>query len=234
MKQFRVFGLMLINFLFLIVYGCGSDSQTGTTNQEQPITTTTTIPTPIEDPEKTGTVVTEPSQPVAPEPEPDVYETTPDVIEGTIDGEFNGFDSDKIFKLTNGQVWQQDEYKYSYSYKYRPSVTIVKSGIYYKMLVDGMSDAIKVKLIAGSLGKSRKSSTGYTSDVIEAYITSDFRGFSHGNIFKLDNGQVWEQSEYYTYTYTYTRPKVMIYRTGGEYKLKFDNIDRAVTVRKIN
>lgn len=161
------------------------------------------------------------------------YRTTPDVIESTIDGEFEGFDSNKEYKLTNGQVWQQAEYKYTYSYRYRPRVTLVKSGAYYKMLVDGMNESVKFKLISGSIGTVEKSTSSSTPSLVEGYVTNSFSGFSKGNIFKLDNGQIWEQTEYFTYTYTYARPKVMIYKSSGEYKLKFDNIDHAVTVKRI-
>lgn len=157
------------------------------------------------------------------------------VIESTIESDFDGFDSDNIFKLSNGQVWQQDEYKYKYSYKYRPKVTIVKSDYSYKMLVDGIDEAVKVKLIAGNLDGSRSTSTSnYTSPKFEAYVTSDFNGFGSGKIFKLDNGQVWEQTEGYSYSYSYSRPKVTIEKVGGSYKLKFDNIDHAVTVKRID
>ena len=34
------------------------------------------------------------------------------VIESQIDGEFHGWDGETIFKLTNGQIWQQAEYGY--------------------------------------------------------------------------------------------------------------------------
>lgn len=67
-----------------------------------------------------------------------------DVIESKIDGEFNGWDGETIFKLTNGQIWQQSSYSYTYRYKYRPSVTIFKSGGVYKMKVDGVEKTINV------------------------------------------------------------------------------------------
>lgn len=50
-----------------------------------------------------------------------------DVIESHIDGTFKGWDGDTIFKLTNGQIWQQSAYAYTYYYAYRPKVTIYRS-----------------------------------------------------------------------------------------------------------
>jgi hypothetical protein len=160
-------------------------------------------------------------------------ETTSNVIEGTIDGNFEGFDGDKIFKLTNGQIWQQDEYKYNYSYKYRPKVTIINENGGYKMHVDGMSEAIRVKLLSGNIGTNSRDQHA-TADVIESYISSDFNGYKYENIYKLDNGQIWKQTDVYIYVYIYIRPKVIIYRSGGSYKMKFDNIDHAVTVQRID
>lgn len=42
------------------------------------------------------------------------------VIESRIDGEFKGFDGETIFKLTNGTIWKQKNYKYWYKYAYNP------------------------------------------------------------------------------------------------------------------
>ena len=75
------------------------------------------------------------------------YGATGDVIESRIDGEFEGWDGDTIFKLVNGQIWQQDEYAYTYSYKYRPEVTIYRTSSGWKMKVEGESKEIAVKRI---------------------------------------------------------------------------------------
>ena len=69
----------------------------------------------------------------------------PDVIESEIAGDFNGWDGETIFKLDNGQIWQQSEYDYEYEYAYRPKVTIYKTGGGYKMKVEGMEDTIYVR-----------------------------------------------------------------------------------------
>lgn len=69
---------------------------------------------------------------------------TDDIIETQIEGEFKGWDGETIFKLTNGQIWQQSSYSYTYSYKYRPSVIIFKSGGGFKLQVEGMGQRISV------------------------------------------------------------------------------------------
>jgi hypothetical protein len=72
---------------------------------------------------------------------------TSDVIESEIAGDFNGWDGETIFKLTNGQIWQQAEYDYEYEYAFQPEVTIYKAAGGYKMKVEGMDDTINVKRI---------------------------------------------------------------------------------------
>lgn len=67
------------------------------------------------------------------------------VIESRIDGAFEGWTGDTIFKLQNGQIWRQVTYNYKYKYIYAPKVTIFRSGSVYRMAVDGMDDSIQVR-----------------------------------------------------------------------------------------
>ena len=66
-----------------------------------------------------------------------------DVIESIIDGEFTGWDGSKKYKLTNGQIWQQSEYKYEYTYAYRPEVIIYNINDSYIMCVHGTQVAVR-------------------------------------------------------------------------------------------
>ena len=71
--------------------------------------------------------------------------TSGQVIESQIEGTFNGWDGETVFKLTNGQIWQQSSYAYTYHYAYRPDVMIYRSGGGYKMKVDDVDDEISVR-----------------------------------------------------------------------------------------
>jgi hypothetical protein len=76
---------------------------------------------------------------------PQLRQATPaEVIESQIDGEFSGWDGETIFKLTNGQIWQQAAYAYTYTYKYRPKVLVFRSSDGYQMQVEGMDNRIWV------------------------------------------------------------------------------------------
>jgi hypothetical protein len=77
--------------------------------------------------------------------EPVICRKIKEVIESTIEGEFKGWDGSTIFKLTNGQIWQQSEYAYMYHYAYRPSVTIYESKDGIKMKVEDVEEIISVK-----------------------------------------------------------------------------------------
>ncbi len=71
--------------------------------------------------------------------------TTDGVIESNISGTFNGWTGETIFKLQNGQIWQQSSYDYHYTYAYAPKVLIYPSGGGHKMQVEGSSDTIGVR-----------------------------------------------------------------------------------------
>lgn len=69
--------------------------------------------------------------------------------------------------------------------------------------------------------------------VIESRVDGEFSGWDGSTIVKLANGQIWEQSEYhYHYHYAYS-PSVLIYMTGGTYKMKIDGVDKAVRVVRL-
>ena len=68
-------------------------------------------------------------------------------IESAITGEVHGWSGDTIFKLDNGQIWQQAEYDYTYFYEYHPDVTIYQTSSGCKMKVEDEDETIIVKRI---------------------------------------------------------------------------------------
>lgn len=116
------------------------------------------------------------------------------IYQGNLDGEFDGFDEDKLFKTINSQYWIQAKYQYWYHYKYRPEVTIFKENNRYYLSVEGKE--IEIRRL---------------NNVIESKIDGAFRGWDGKSIYKLRNGQTWEQSVYkYKYKYAYS-PTAFIY-----------------------
>jgi outer membrane murein-binding lipoprotein Lpp len=70
---------------------------------------------------------------------------TGQVIETNIDGEFEGWEGETIFKMMNGSIWQQSSYAYTYHYAYMPDVIIYRKGGSYYMKVEGVDDEIQVR-----------------------------------------------------------------------------------------
>lgn len=65
---------------------------------------------------------------------------------------------------------------------------------------------------------------------IETCIEGAFTGWSGETAFELCNGQVWVQTEYdYVYHYAY-RPRARLTQTRGDWQLRVDGLDRAVSV----
>jgi hypothetical protein len=69
------------------------------------------------------------------------------IINSRIDGDFNGTENEALYKLINGQIWQQIGYRYRYKYRYRPRIQIIKNGTRGVMTVEGFPDPIKVRRI---------------------------------------------------------------------------------------
>lgn len=95
-------------------------------------------------------VIPRPSDPVTSRTPPTIdpprtVSAPPSVIESRIDGEFTGWEGETIFRLQNGQIWQQSSYAYTYHYAYRPEVLIYRSGTGFKMKVEGVDRAINVE-----------------------------------------------------------------------------------------
>jgi hypothetical protein len=68
-------------------------------------------------------------------------------IESAISGAVHGWNGETVFKLDNGQIWQQAEYDYTYFYEYHPDVTIYQTGAGCRMKVEDESETILVKRI---------------------------------------------------------------------------------------
>jgi hypothetical protein len=72
-----------------------------------------------------------------------------------------------------------------------------------------------------------------SASIIESQIDGDFNGWEGETIIRLTNGQIWKQSSYhYEYHYAFM-PKVLIYKSGGAYKIKVDGTETSVSVTRL-
>lgn len=136
-------------------------------------------------------------------------------ITSRISGAFTGWSGETLFKLENGEYWQQSRYAYNYHYAYRPWVTIRQESGRFYLQVDCMDEEIEVIPV----------------DAVESRIDGEFKGWSGDTIFRLQNGQVWQQSAYaYRYKYAY-RPEIVIW--DGAHLALADDTSDSVQVRRI-
>lgn len=125
------------------------------------------------------------------------------IYQGKIYSDFEGFNQDVIFKMSNGTYWVQAKYKYWYHYAYRPEAVITQEDGRYILYVAGQS--IEVRKL---------------NNVIESNIEGIFEGWNGDKVYKLANGQVWKQKAYkYEYKYAY-RPEAIIAEVNGSYVMQ--------------
>ena len=79
--------------------------------------------------------------------EPVICELLKVYIDSQIDGEFEGWEGETIFKLMNGEIWQQISYDYYYEYTYSPTVIIFESSQGYELKVEDIEETILVDQI---------------------------------------------------------------------------------------
>jgi hypothetical protein len=66
--------------------------------------------------------------------------------QGQIDGEFNGWEGETIYRLMDGRVIQQSQYHYYYHYAYSPRVIIYNDGG-YKIHVVGDNEDVGIRFL---------------------------------------------------------------------------------------
>ena len=67
--------------------------------------------------------------------------TNGNIYNSQIEDEFEGYEYGNLYRLTNGEVWEQTSSTYKYKYKFRPRVTIIDG----TLLVEGMSQSVSVR-----------------------------------------------------------------------------------------
>jgi hypothetical protein len=130
----------------------------------------------------------------------------------------------EIFMLSNGSVWEV-QYEYEYMYEYQPTVIVCPNQ--RTLILEGK----KLKISPIATGRATPSSSH--SSFIESQIDGDFNGWEGDTIYKLMNGQVWQQSSY-TYSYSYSfMPRVMVYQKNGVFFMKVNGSNESIQVTRL-
>jgi hypothetical protein len=100
------------------------------------------------------------------------------------------------------------------------------------LVIEGFDESLLCKRLNEEISASSERNKQYP-DAFESFIVNECTDLDQGNIYKLANGQIWEQTEPWIWVWTWVNPKVLIWKSGNIYKMKVENIDHAVTVRRI-
>jgi hypothetical protein len=134
----------------------------------------------------------------------------------------------EIFKLSDGSLWEV-KYEYEYLYEYYPSITICPS----KNFISIKGKKLSVQLIKKGSGSKKATTKEIENEVIESRIDGDFEGWDGETIFKLTNGQIWQQTDFQIQIAIKLMPKVLIYNTGSNYKMQVEGIEKSITVTRL-
>ena len=139
--------------------------------------------------------------------------------------------SGEIFKLSDGTIGEVGA-EYEYLYEYYPSVTVCPGRSI--LILKGKSLSISIlSTPSPAQGSVQDPVLDSTPSLIESKIDDEFEGYDYGNIYRLRNGQIWEQtSARYRYRYKYA-PDVIIFRRNGSYQMQVEDMDDSVTVEMI-
>jgi len=66
-----------------------------------------------------------------------------EVIESAIEGDFDGWVGDTVFRLKNGQIWQQTSRSAKYLFAHAPKVTISRAP--FRLRVEGLGGEVAVR-----------------------------------------------------------------------------------------
>lgn len=134
-----------------------------------------------------------------------------------IKGASRGYHRDAVFRLANGQVWQQARYRYHYRYAFRPEVKLFTDGGYQMLQIDGIDEAVVVRR---------------AQIVCEGVLTSEFSGFGGDEPYEFDNGQAWIATEHRHEHHYAHRPAAFVINGVHGLQLHVDGIKSSLAVRR--
>ncbi len=123
-----------------------------------------------------------------------------------------------VFKTISGQYYVANPLTFQLVFTFLPKAKIYQKGSYFMLIIEDFEDPVFCR---------------EPESVIQSRISGDFNGWEGDTIFKLSNGQVWQQSSYsYWYAYLYS-PEVLIYKLNGRWILKVESLDQTIAVHRI-
>jgi hypothetical protein len=140
-----------------------------------------------------------------------------------------------IFRTASGSIYEVTGLTLQLVLALYPEVVVLKKGNVYKLVIDDFEEPLICSQLKSPSQRTRRElpEEQVADNLIESYIEGEFTGWSGETIFKLSNGQIWQQSSYaYIYHYAY-RPRVLIYRSSGGYKMKVNGVSQTLYVKRL-
>ncbi|QNU63978.1 hypothetical protein [Vreelandella titanicae] len=129
----------------------------------------------------------------------------------------------EVFQLIDGSFWEVT-HEYEYLYEYYPEVVVCPSR--GQIILGGKALSVQ-QVGGGSVG------SGSSGNIIETNIDGEFEGWEGETIFRLMNGQIWQQSSYsYLYHYSYS-PRVIIIQRNGGYEMQVEGVNQQIRVHQL-
>jgi hypothetical protein len=163
----------------------------------------------------------------------DVLDTTTVVPAGSpvnppvtarLEGWFRGWENGRVFALSNGEVWRQNDPAASAETLYRPSVTltnVLQTGL-FRMRIDGTASPpewIEVRRL---------------TNVVRTAVAGRFYGFARNRFIKLQNGAWWRQTSAEQSDSVRNSPAVLIWDDGGTDRLELPDEGRSVIAEQLH
>lgn len=158
------------------------------------------------------------------------YEDT--YIPGTLSGTVQ---QGTVFRTASGNTYQVADKVPQLVLELQPRVVVFRSGDLFRLHIKGISEGLVCTKLNPDSARVEKAGPAASQlpAVVESVITSDFDGLAADKTYTLSNGQTWKQTETWIWRHIAMNPKVLIYKSGDELKMKVEGVDHAVTVRRV-
>ncbi len=146
-----------------------------------------------------------------------------------VDGRVTDLRRGTLLKMASGSVYEVTDSIQQSVNRSDPTVTAYGSGASVSLVIDGVDKPVRASLIT----RGSPWSVPGTPERVESSIRGKFEGFARGRLYRLANGDIWEQTEYLTTYTTLFDPDVTIVRDGSEHRMKVEGASEAVAVKRV-
>jgi hypothetical protein len=146
-----------------------------------------------------------------------------------VDGRLTDLRRGTLLKMASGSVYEVTDSIHVSVNRSDPDVTVHGSGSSVSLTIDGVDKPVRATLIT----RGSPWSVPGTPERVESSVRGKFEGFARGRLYRLANGDIWEQTEYRTTYHSLYDPDVTIVRDGSEHRMSVDGVSDTVAVKRV-